>query len=120
MLTVYEKAMESVEKTNLSAFIVENNILIEQKSGFRKSHSCETSLNLVLIQWKEEIDKGKVVIGVLLDLKRANETIDRNLLLRKFVEKTVYGTTKINGTEAIWNIGFSLRVSTENILSSEV
>jgi hypothetical protein len=84
MLPVYEKAMEIVVKDQLSAFIDENNILIEQQSGFRKSHSCETSLNLVLTQWKEEIDKGKVVIGVFLDLKRAFETIDRNLLLRKF------------------------------------
>jgi hypothetical protein len=84
MLPVYEKAMESVVKDQLSAFIDENNIHIEQQSGFRKSHSCETLLNLVLTQWKEEIDKGKVVIGVFLDLKRAFETIDRNLLLQKF------------------------------------
>jgi hypothetical protein len=31
-----------------------------------------------------------------------------------------YGTTKINGYKAIWNIECSVRVSTENILSSEV
>jgi hypothetical protein len=74
-------------KDQLSAFIDENNILIEQQLGFWKSHSCETSLNLVLTQWKEEIDKGKVVIGVFLDLKRAFETIDRNLLLQKFEKR---------------------------------
>jgi hypothetical protein len=39
-LPVYEKAMDSVIKAQLSAFIDENNILIEQLSGFRKSHSC--------------------------------------------------------------------------------
>jgi hypothetical protein len=62
MLPVYEKAKESVVNDHLSAFIDENHILIEQQSGFRKSHSCETSLNLVLTQWPEEIDKGKVVV----------------------------------------------------------
>jgi hypothetical protein len=39
---------------------------------------------LVLTQWKEDIDQGKVVVSLFLDLKRAFETIDRNLLLRKF------------------------------------
>jgi hypothetical protein len=53
----YEKAMKRVVKDQKSAFIGENIILIEQQSGFRKSHSCETSFNLVLTQWKEEIDK---------------------------------------------------------------
>jgi hypothetical protein len=91
---------------------VKRNILIEQH--------CETSLNLVLTQWKEEIDKGKVVIGIFLDLKRAFETIDRNLLLLKNSKEMVYGKTKINGSKAIWNIGCSVRVSTENILSSEI
>jgi hypothetical protein len=39
---------------------------------------------LVLTQWKEEIDQGKVVVGVFLDLKRAFEKIDRILSLRKY------------------------------------
>jgi hypothetical protein len=94
IIPVYEKAMENVVKDQLlSTFIDENNILIEQPSGFWKSHSCETSLNLDI-----DIDKGKVVIGVFLDLKRAFETIDRNSPLRKFKEM-VYGTTKINGSK---------------------
>jgi hypothetical protein len=67
----------------------ENNIFIEPQLEFWKSHSCKTSLNLVLKQWKEEIDKDKVVIGVFLELKRAFKTIDRNLLLRKFERDSV-------------------------------
>jgi hypothetical protein len=50
IMPVYEKAMECIEKEELSAFFEENNAIIEQQSGFRKSHSCETSLNLVLRQ----------------------------------------------------------------------
>jgi hypothetical protein len=89
MLPVYEKAIECIVKEQLSYFFEEKNVLIEQQSGFRKSHTCETSLNLVLTQWKEKIYQGKVVVGVLLDLKRAFETIDRNLLLRKFEREGV-------------------------------
>jgi retron-type reverse transcriptase len=44
---------------------------------------------LFLTQWKEEIDHGKVVVGVFLDLKRAFETIHRNQLLRMFEKEGV-------------------------------
>jgi hypothetical protein len=112
MLPVYEKAMESVVKDHLSVFIDENHILIEQQSGFRKSHLCETSLNLVLTQWKAEIDKGKIVIGVFLDLKRAFETIDRNLLLRKF-ERDGVRNNENQWVKSYLEYRMQLRVSTE-------
>jgi hypothetical protein len=89
MLPVHEKVMECIVEEKLSAFFEENNVIIEKQSGFRKSLSCETSLNLVLTQWKEEIDQGKVVVGVFLDLKRAFATIDRNLLFRKIEREGV-------------------------------
>jgi hypothetical protein len=37
----------------------------------------------VLNNWKEHIEKKKIILAVFLDLKRAFETIDRNILLRK-------------------------------------
>jgi hypothetical protein len=40
MLPVYEKTMECIVKEQLSAFFEANNVIIEQPSGFRKSHSC--------------------------------------------------------------------------------
>jgi hypothetical protein len=102
MLTVYEKAMESVVKDHYQPLLMKTTFLLSNNQDSEIT-SYETSLNLVLTQWKEEIDKGKVVIGVFLDLKRAFETMDRNLLLRNF-ERVVYGTSKINGSKAIWAI----------------
>jgi retron-type reverse transcriptase len=72
--------------------VEENNVLVQQHSGFKKSHSCETSLNVVLANWKEDIDKGKIVVSVFLDLKRAFETIDRHLWLQKAATNGVRNT----------------------------
>jgi hypothetical protein len=36
-------------------------------------------LNIFLKRWKEDIDKNKVIV----DLKRAFETIDRDILMQK-------------------------------------
>lgn len=36
-----------------------------------------------MINWKEQLEAGKIIIAIFLDLKRAFETIDRNRLLKK-------------------------------------
>jgi len=44
-----------------------------------------------LKKWKEAVDKGMVIVAVFLDLKRAFETIDRQILLKKLHH---YGITE--------------------------
>jgi hypothetical protein len=56
--------------------------LINEQSGFRENHPCESSLNLVLTSWKEDIQNNKIIVGVFLDLKRAFETLERAILLK--------------------------------------
>ena len=60
-----------------------NNLFASQQSGFRRFHSCETSITKVLTDWKDGMDKGLVTVAVFIDLKRAFETVDRTLLLQK-------------------------------------
>lgn len=67
----------------LSTYINNNNILLDTQSGFRTNHSCETALNIVLATWKDELNKGNVIVAVFLDFKRAFETVDRSILLVK-------------------------------------
>lgn len=87
-----EKLFESVVKNQLQDYILENNILVEEQSGFRKHHSCETALNLVLADWKFSRDDGKKTIVVFLDLKRAFETLERSLLLKKYEKYGIHDT----------------------------
>jgi hypothetical protein len=83
MLPIPEKVLETIVKNQMLKFIKNNDILVEQQSGFRENHSCETALNLILHEWKCQIENGKVIVAVFLDLRRAFETIDRRLLLKK-------------------------------------
>lgn len=70
-------------KNQLVQYLEYNNILIPQQSGFRQKHSCETALNMVIAEWKEELNKKHSIIAVFIDLKRAFETIDQKILLEK-------------------------------------
>lgn len=96
VLPISEKLMESAVKNQFLKFIEEENIIHKNQSGFREKHSCETSFNFILSKWKEAIDKKEYVITVFLDFRRAFETIDHKILLRKL---EAYG---VRGAEINW------------------
>lgn len=83
MLPTYEKGEEALAKIQIEKFLKENNVLVKEQSGYRSNHSCETTLNYVICEWKDEVDRKKIIIAVFLDFQRAFETIDRERLLNK-------------------------------------
>lgn len=89
---VVDKALQTIVKRQFNEYIQANNILSESQSAFRRDHSCESSLNLVLNQWKLERDSKKVILAVFLDLKRAFEAVDRSILIKKMRNYGIDGT----------------------------
>lgn len=82
-LPTYEKVLEEAVRESLEYHISVNQIVIDEQSGFRKHHSCESTLNLVMMNWKGKIGNGKIIVAVFLDLRRAFETVDRKRLIWK-------------------------------------
>lgn len=76
-----DKVLQTAVKIQLENHLSVNKILSDVQSGFRGKHSCETSINLILLSWKEAIMNKKKIIAVFLDLRRAFETVDRNILI---------------------------------------
>lgn len=91
LLPVIDKILEIVIAEQLRNHFEEQNLLFRGQAGFREKHSCETSLQYVCATWREEINKGNIVISVFVDLKRAFETIDRQRLLQKLYSYGVKG-----------------------------
>lgn len=91
-IPVADKVLQCVIREQLQKHIDENNILTDYQSVFRSKHSCETAINLILAEWKREIENKKVVIAVFLDLKRAFETIDRDTMVKVLESYCITGT----------------------------
>ena len=64
--------------------------------AYRKLHSTITSLISVSDYWYESIDKHDVNFALFLDLKKAFDTVDHEILIGKL---KVYG---IDGLELEW------------------
>ena len=59
------------------------NKLSKYVTGFRKSHRTQHSLMIMLEKWKNALYKGEYVCVLFMDLSKAFNTINHDLLLAK-------------------------------------
>ena len=82
-LPVYEKVLEIMVQKQLVNYLENSGLIQECQSGFRAKHSCETALQWVISSWKKIIGEGKLIGVVFLDLRRAFEVVNRDILINK-------------------------------------
>ena len=67
----------------LSSHLNQNDLLFPFQSGFRQNHSTQSLLLYCLDQWYKALDDKKYVGVVFLDISKAFDTVNHNLLLLK-------------------------------------
>ena len=83
ILSTLSKLLEKHIHGEIYEFLVKYKFVCREQSGFRWNHSCETSLLHLIDSWADAIDRGLLVGTVLLDLKKAFDVIDHNILMKK-------------------------------------
>ena len=59
-------------------------VLSKLLTGFRKNHSTQHSLVDMLEKWKNTLDKGGFVCAIFMDLSKAFDTLNHDLLITKW------------------------------------
>ena len=91
LLSVLSKLFEKIVHDQVSKFMKENGLFSNCQHGFRQLHSTVTSLIGLTDLWFSNIDRKKVNISVFLDLKKAFETVDHDLLMSKLAACGITG-----------------------------
>ena len=83
VLPFFSKIFEKIILNHLENFIESNNILYDNQFGFRKNHSTTHAIITLVEKVSKALDTGKIVVGVYLDLKKAFDTIDHQIVFKK-------------------------------------
>ena len=83
LLSIFDKIIEKLIHIRLYSFLEKHNILYKKQFGFRKNNSTIFSLIEITEKIKESIDGGKYGCGIFIDLRKAFDTVNHKILLKK-------------------------------------
>ena len=83
ILPTISKIMERILYNQLYDYLTEFKLLSNNQFGFRKSHSTATALLDCTNEWYVNIDKKMFNLVVFIDLKKAFDTVNYDILLKK-------------------------------------
>ena len=83
LLTQFSKILEKIFNNRLTKFITINNVLYDGQYGFRHNHSTELAVLEMIEKITNAIDNKMISIGIFIDLKKAFDTINHDILVQK-------------------------------------
>ena len=84
VISLFSRMLERLTRDQLFEFLKTNKRLTSNQAAFCKHYSTMTSLIGSTDYWYESIDHSKVNLTVFLDLKKASDTVDHSVLMKKF------------------------------------
>ena len=83
LLPLISKVIEKVIHDQTSAFLISRKLLCNYQSGLHKNHSTDYCLSFLNDKVLQGFDQGLMTGMALIDLQKAFDTIDHDILLQK-------------------------------------
>ena len=92
LLPQFSKILERLFVNRLNTFIDKYELLSNSQYGFRKKRSTSGALMQITEEFTNTVEKRETTIDVYIDLKKAFDTIDHNILIKKLDWMGIRGT----------------------------
>ena len=93
LLSIFSRIIEKLMHTRLYLFLEQHKAIFISQFGFQKNKSTMHSLIEIVEKIKFCIEEKKYGCGIFIDLKKAFDTVNHNILLKKLEHYGVRGTS---------------------------
>ena len=91
LLSNIGKIFEKILHDRLTNFLEHNNIFFKNQFGFRKKHNTTHAIIALTEKIRNCLDKNEFAVGVFVDLQKAFDTVDHNILINKLSHYGIRG-----------------------------
>jgi hypothetical protein len=114
LLTCLSKILEKIIHNRLYVFLEDNKLFSDLQFGFRKKLSTIDAITCFLTKLIPSLDKKEFNIGIFIDLSKAFDTIDHDILLYKLERLGIRGIAKTWFQDYLANRKQSVRINKVN------
>ena len=93
VLSIFSKIHEKRMFTTLYSFLEKHNLLFNKQFGFRSRYSTNNAIISLIELIKKYLENGDFVCGIFIDLQKAFDTVNHEILLSKLDHYGIKGFT---------------------------